>query len=319
MATESGCLRCYNKGCGKDYREEDNHEKACRFHPGEPFFHDAYKGWNCCNKKSTDFTEFLNVPGCKVSYHSNIKPPEPEKPKQEETLAQGEVLHGGSPQQPMNKPIEVEERPSDDLPMVTMKPVVDRRLTAALNHFKSQLQQSQHISTQSRIPICTNRGCGKYGEGGEMNTQCHYHPGVPIFHEGMKFWSCCQRKTSDFNQFLQQEPCSKGEHNWADAEEAAKLTTPCRYDFFQTSNTVVISIFAKNSMPEETIVAGNPTTIKVHVVYDFGRREVDYFWKLHGVVDPRKSSVTLLSTKVEIKLKKASASNWPALEWKEER
>ena len=34
----------------------------------------------------------------------------------------------------------------------------------------------------------------------------------------MKFWSCCQRKTSDFNQFLQQEPCSKGEHNWADAE-----------------------------------------------------------------------------------------------------
>jgi hypothetical protein len=26
-----------------------------------------------------------------------------------------------------------------------------------------------------------------------------------------------------------------------------------------------------------------PLQLNVHVVYDFGRKEVDYFWKLHGV------------------------------------
>lgn len=34
---------------------------SCVFHPGDPFFHDAYKGWSCCKKKCTDFTEFLNI------------------------------------------------------------------------------------------------------------------------------------------------------------------------------------------------------------------------------------------------------------------
>lgn len=35
---------------------------SCTFHPGQPVFHDALKGWSCCKKRSTDFTEFLNTP-----------------------------------------------------------------------------------------------------------------------------------------------------------------------------------------------------------------------------------------------------------------
>lgn len=30
----------------------------------------------------------------------------------------------------------------------------------------------------------------------------------------MKYWSCCKRKTSDFNTFLSQEGCTKGAHLW---------------------------------------------------------------------------------------------------------
>ena len=64
-------------------------------------------------------------------------------------------------------------------------------------------------------------------------TDCQYHPGVPIFHEGSvtlthlsylppppsppssyKLWSCCQRRTSDFNEFLRQEGCKAGNHEW---------------------------------------------------------------------------------------------------------
>ncbi|CAB1333330.1 unnamed protein product [Coregonus sp. 'balchen'] len=30
----------------------------------------------------------------------------------------------------------------------------------------------------------------------------------------MKYWSCCKKKTSDFNTFLSQEGCSRGNHLW---------------------------------------------------------------------------------------------------------
>eukprot|EP00118_Oscarella_pearsei_P014275 m.121263 g.121263 ORF g.121263 m.121263 type:complete len:118 (+) comp37749_c2_seq67:346-699(+) len=65
--------------------------EACRFHPGDPYFHDAYKGWSCCQKKSVDFTEFLNIAGCTVSFHSNVKPSEPEKPAKGKPMPPGEV------------------------------------------------------------------------------------------------------------------------------------------------------------------------------------------------------------------------------------
>ena len=45
-------------------------------------------------------------------------------------------------------------------------------------------------------------------------SECQFHPGVPIFHEGMKYWSCCNRKTSDFQSFLNQEGCERGAHKW---------------------------------------------------------------------------------------------------------
>ena len=34
----------------------------------------------------------------------------------------------------------------------------------------------------------------------------------------MKYWSCCQHKTSDFDQFLKQKECAKGDHKWASAK-----------------------------------------------------------------------------------------------------
>jgi len=76
-------LLCYNKGCGKRYKEEDNHESACVHHPGVPVFHDALKGWSCCKKRSTDFTDFLHIPGCTTGAHNPVKPPEPEKKTKE--------------------------------------------------------------------------------------------------------------------------------------------------------------------------------------------------------------------------------------------
>ena len=56
---------------------------------------------------------------------------------------------------------------------------------------------------------CTNKGCGKvYSEG-----SCDYHPGAPVFHEGLKGWSCCSKRTVDFDEFLQIKGCTLGMHS----------------------------------------------------------------------------------------------------------
>lgn len=107
MPENKNLVQCYNRGCGQLFDPSDNSkgkfldfsrtqllmrefysctyvsytmynmyviilfEDACIHHPGVPIFHDAYKGWSCCNKKSVDFTEFLNIKGCSRSKHSN--------------------------------------------------------------------------------------------------------------------------------------------------------------------------------------------------------------------------------------------------------
>lgn len=70
----------------------------------------------------------------------------------------------------------------------------------------------------SEIPAgttCKNGGCGKtYDSPAIDDTECVYHPGVPIFHEGLKYWSCCTKRTTDFAAFMAQKGCAYGKHKW---------------------------------------------------------------------------------------------------------
>ena len=43
------------------------------------------------------------------------------------------------------------------------------------------------------------------------NTKCSKYDCV---HFSLKFWSCCQRKTTEFDVFLDQEGCQTGNHLW---------------------------------------------------------------------------------------------------------
>lgn len=66
--------------------------------------------------------------------------------------------------------------------------------------------------TKSKM-ICKNRGCGQeYIEGPE----CVFHSGLPVFHEGLKGWSCCAKRTTDFNAFLAIKGCAAGKHTLED-------------------------------------------------------------------------------------------------------
>ncbi|KAL3647421.1 putative methionine--tRNA ligase, cytoplasmic protein rar1 [Castilleja foliolosa] len=61
---------CKNKGCGKTFKEKDNHVEACNYHPGPPVFHDRMRGWKCCDVHVKEFDEFINIPPCTKGWHN---------------------------------------------------------------------------------------------------------------------------------------------------------------------------------------------------------------------------------------------------------
>lgn len=75
--------------------------------------------------------------------------------------------------------------------------------------------------------ICTRRGCGVDFDPTTSSAaagSCSYHPGAPVFHEGLKSWSCCKdtnKPVMEFDQFLAIPGC-----NSADAHSTEKQTVP---------------------------------------------------------------------------------------------
>ncbi|KAK1294538.1 Cysteine and histidine-rich domain-containing protein RAR1 [Acorus calamus] len=61
---------CKNKGCGKTFKEKDNHENACEYHPGPAVFHDRIRGWKCCDVHVKEFDEFMMIPPCTKGWHN---------------------------------------------------------------------------------------------------------------------------------------------------------------------------------------------------------------------------------------------------------
>lgn len=309
--SEEGLLQCYNRGCGKKYCPNENTDESCRHHPGQPVFHDAYKGWSCCNKKCTDFTEFLNIPGCTLSKHSNEKPPEPEKPPQPD-IPDMEVIEV--------KPIVPSslKRPPFNTPMVTLTPELAPSLKQQLNTAKpAETKPEENKIKSSQVDVgttCKNGGCNVIYQGPHTSsTICIYHPGVPIFHEGLKFWSCCQKRTSDFQSFLNQVGCERGSHVWI--KEDTNKQVQCRWDYHQTGSLVVVSIYAKNYCPKTSIVQLNPIRLYVNLVFPHeSKRNFMLDFELKGIVNVDESNVTMFGTKVEIKLKKAEPGAWAKLE-----
>lgn len=307
---------CYNRGCGKKFSTRDNPPSStdCVHHPGAPYFHDAYKGWTCCNKKSTDFTEFLNFPGCTKGPHSNIKPEEPEsitgrkddrdlKEKLNDlTQAVSKSIAPLGPKMP---------RPGfDDLPLVKVVATKSANLKTP-----NASGVTNGVSKSDEIPIgesCKNGGCKTSYSPETASGSCTHHPGVPIFHEGMKFWSCCQRKTSDFQSFLEQAGCTDGNHKWIrDNEGSAEVE--CRYDWHQTATNVVVAIYCKNYHPDTSTVEISPVRLKVHIFFPEQAGTFNLDLELAGMISVDETVASFLGTKVEVKMRKAEPGSWAKL------
>uniref|UniRef100_A0A8D0BAL4 Integrin subunit beta 1 binding protein 2 n=1 Tax=Salvator merianae TaxID=96440 RepID=A0A8D0BAL4_SALMN len=312
-------LQCYNKGCSQTFDPEKNTPDSCLHHPGFPIFHDALKGWSCCKKRTTDFSEFLSIKGCTRGHHSNEKPPEPEdsldgsKAKRSAEV----IVQGPKPAEVMER-----ERPSSDEPKWPLPLKASTTLEEALA--KLQVSPKEQPSGQGpaeptaslEVKVgtgCKNAGCKAVYQGEGSDTEaCTFHPGVPVFHEGMKYWSCCGIKTTDFSAFLEQKGCNRGKHIWVKKQEDKKLVS-CRQDWHQTSNQVVVTVYAKMPLPALSSVKANRTALDVHITFEGDKvfqAEVD----LWGVISVEKSFALLSPSKVEITLRKGSPVTWAKLE-----
>ncbi|XP_012286332.1 cysteine and histidine-rich domain-containing protein [Orussus abietinus] len=310
MSSGETACHCYNRGCGKQFNPDKNNDGDCIYHPGEPVFHDAYKGWSCCNKKCTDFTEFLNIKGCTKGPHSNIKPPEPEKRVIDKSEADKVVTVNV---QPLKERAAL-ERPPFDSPQVTLTPTVSSSL---LQQIEGLTSQPVEVNTDTKVSIgesCKNNSCKATYQGSTSDEEdCKHHPGVPIFHEGLKYWSCCQKKTTDFSVFLEQTGCSSGKHVWIN--KISKKTIQCRLDWHQTGSFVVVSIYAKKYQPSQSSIKLNPIRLSIDLFFlEENSRYVNDL-ELRGIVNVAESSVSMLPTKVEIKLKKAEPGSWSKLDF----
>lgn len=301
---------CYNRGCGKQFDPRDNSDEACKHHPGAPFFHDAYKGWSCCQNKSTDFTTFLNTPGCSFGKHSNIKPVEPEK-------ITGNLTKEDSPEtvvevRPPIQPAMV--RPSFDSPLTRLTPTVAPSLRQAAATLQAAKKKADDGEAVLEGETCKNNGCkAVYSEG--VDSECKYHPGYPVFHEGMKYWSCCQRKTSEFQHFLEQEGCEIGRHKWK-ADKKGE-TVQCRYDWHQTATHVTVAVYAKKYDPDQSYVELGPVRLVVHLHFPVENSSFHLDLELKGVVElseEKSCTASMFGTKLEIKLKKAEPGSWAKLD-----
>lgn len=321
---------CYNRGCGKMFEMSKNSPDsvACRYHPGSPFFHETYKGWTCCNKKSTDFTDFLNTPGCANGPHSREKPVEPESItgiKDERSLDEqmADLNKKEGSKEPSPEPLKpAAPRPDwSTTPTVPVTPKLSPSFQKTIDGQKGGSTQgpaSNGVLSANSDEVkegepCKNGGCkAAYGQVGG-DDDCVHHPGVPIFHEGMKFWSCCQRKTSDFTAFLNQAGCSTGQHKWK-KDSAGSATVKCRYDWHQTATHVTIAVYAKNYDHKSVKLEVSPVRLKFNVYFPQEAGSFGLDLELKGLIDTNECGCMLTGTKIEIKMRKAEPGSWSKLD-----
>ena len=193
---------CLNKGCGKPF--DSLNLDGCQYHPGGPVFHDALKGWSCCEKKVVDFDSFLKIPGCTKGKHSSVVASKPTEPKAEPVVA------------PLpTKAVQVAAK-VDNL----TESFKSSEITKPKEQAKKTPESELHDSKDAVIEVgmkCKRPACGfSYENESSRTVECIHHPGVPVFHEGTKGWSCCPKKVIDFDEFLKMKGCVTGLHRFTD-------------------------------------------------------------------------------------------------------
>ncbi|KAI8621665.1 HSP20-like chaperone [Chytriomyces sp. MP71] len=298
-------IPCANKGCNQKFDPSENGPTSCEHHPGAPVFHDALKGWSCCEKRVMDFDDFIKIPGCTLGPHSAKAVAEDAKKSPVSVVAAAKpsaVLDGkevyGTPAL----------APAQDA-------AVKKVETPVIMAVKEEDLHDAADAAINKGSVCKRKTC-EYTYKGEPECrtgECVYHSGSPIFHEGSKGWSCCSRKVLEFDEFLKIKGCKVGKHRFTEPKSEVEQIVECRRDWYQTPSTVIVSIFAKKLDKTATTVEFFEDKISIVAKFQDGKKYVETI-PLALLIDPATSKFMVLTTKMELTLKKANGLSWPTLE-----
>lgn len=154
-------------------------------------------GWKCCKPRVLTFDEFMTIEPCTTGKHSTTDLP-PAVEKKEVAPDDVAVLKKDADDQAPSGPAMPRAPINTATPSATPPPPEP---------------ESEDDDPALDIPdgrACRRRACGasyKKAGGRSDNENCVHHPGVPIFHEGSKGYSCCKRRVLEFDQFMKLEGC----------------------------------------------------------------------------------------------------------------
>ncbi|KAM6538853.1 hypothetical protein FALCPG4_000704 [Fusarium falciforme] len=198
-------------------KEFTDPDEKCEYHPGPPIFHEGQKG----------------------THSTTDKPPQLEEKPQEDEAALAQKIDALNAAAPSRTPIQTAQHAPTPPPPPP---------------------ESEDDDPSLEIPdgaACKRKTCGAvYKKGSSRDEEeCVHHPGVPIFHEGSKGYSCCKRRVLEFDQFMKIEGCkTKAKHLFVGSGKngngngnggAEEVLTTVRHDFYQTPANVIASFFLK--------------------------------------------------------------------------
>ncbi|KAK3076005.1 hypothetical protein LTR53_000182 [Teratosphaeriaceae sp. CCFEE 6253] len=316
--------KCVHKGCGKAFSDP---EEPCAYHrntislpipprltanplltAGPPVFHEGQKGWKCCKPRVLTFDEFMTIPPCTTGTHSTV----------DDTLAPEPA--------PSNEDVEAKIRAQREKqaslgPAISRAPVAQQAPKAPPSPAPPEVEEDDDPS----LPIpdgatCKRKTCGKSYTGGtgEDDEQCVHHPGLPVFHEGSKGWTCCKRRVLEFDEFMKVAGCTtKPRHLFVgakkDAANAEEDLREVRNDFYQTATTVIASLYLKKIDKERSTVTFVGTETVELDLHTSDSKSYQTSMTTFGPIDPAKSSFKIMGTKLELTLAKSNGAGWPVL------
>lgn len=143
------------------------------------------------------FDEFLAIEPCTTGTHSDVDDTPAPEPKKAPDVANDTPVSLGTLEEALPAPV----------------PRLPTTQTASSRPTPSPAPPEDEDDDPS-IPIpagqtCKRKACGQTysGDASRGDEKCVHHPGVPIFHEGSKGYSCCKRRVLEFDAFMKLEGC----------------------------------------------------------------------------------------------------------------
>lgn len=335
MATTAGLQKCVHKGCGKTFT--DPADPPCVYHPGPPEFHEGQKGWKCCKPRVLTFDEFLAIPPCTTGQHSAVD----DGPKVEfsdtSKIGEKEILPKDDEVRKV-KPLSERAKESLAASVARAQPVGTPRSSTPQPAPAPEEDSDDDADEVQKGQTCKRRGCGEQFAGGRRSRseeKCVFHPGLPVFHEGSKGYTCCKRRVLEFDEFMRIKGCKEREGHCfigkrekareaekrkaqADGTAGEEKVEEVRNDYYQTPTSVIVSFFLKKIRKEDAKVTFGVDGEVGYVDLDlptadhkrFTQRVV--FW---GEIDPEKSTSKVMGTKLELTVVKRGdgMTGWPVL------